>query len=263
MWAVMAQSVSAVAVEITAHRGASRLAPENTLGAVELGWQLGADSVEIDVYLTKDNRIVAIHDDDTKRTAGVSLVVAETNFDRLRELDVGRWKSPSWAGQRIPSLEELLPTIPDGKRLLIEVKCGPEIVPVLKDALKKSGVENNKCAVICFKAEVLLEVKRQMPHMHVQWLVGTIPERDKETKQIRVNVDEVVASCLRGKFDGLSVKRDSAIDVEFVKKFHDAGLQLHVWTVNSSQEAKRLAGRGVDAITTDQPGRLRQELAGR
>jgi len=263
MCAVLAQSASSVAVEITAHRGASHLAPENTLAAVELGWRLGADSVEIDVYLTKDNRIVAIHDEDTKRTARVLMVVAETDFDRLRKLDVGRWKSPRWAGQRIPSLEEVLATIPDGKRLLIEVKCGPEIVPVLNEVLTKSGVDNSKYAVICFKPKVLLEVKRQMPETHVQWLVGTIPERDKNTKQIRVNVDEVITSCLKGKFDGLSVKRDSEIDAEFVNKFHDAGLQLHVWTVNSSREAKRLAAHGVDAITTDQPGQLRRALAGR
>jgi len=250
------------AVEITAHRGASHLAPENTLAAVNLAWQLGADSVEIDVFQTKDGQIVVTHDEDTERTAGVRLKVADTSLDRLKELEVGRWKARRWAGQRIPTLKEVLATIPDGKRLLIEIKCGKEVVPELHRVLIASGKGPEQIAVIAADPHVLLAAKRAMPKLHVQWVVGTIPERDKRTRKVRVTVREVIASCRQGNFDGLSVRRDSEIDEDFVKQFHDAGLQLHVWTVNSAREVKRLSGLGVDGITTDRPGHVRKQLEG-
>jgi len=248
------------AVEITAHRGASHLAPENTLAAVNLAWQLGADSVEIDIFRTVDGKIVAIHDQDTRRTAGVKLKVTDTPLDRLRKLDVGRWKGQGWAGQQIPTLEEILTTIPDGKRLLIEIKCGKEVMPELHRILAASGKSPEQVAVIAFDHHVLLAAKKAMPKLHVQWVVGTLPERDRLTRNIRVTVQEVIASCRHGRFDGLSVRRDSEIDEDFVQQFHDAGLELHVWTVNSPEEAKKLVSLGVDAITTDRPGYMCKHL---
>jgi glycerophosphoryl diester phosphodiesterase len=249
------------AVEITAHRGASHLAPENTLAAVNLAWELGADSVEIDVFQTGDGRIAVIHDKDTMRTGGVKLKVADTSLDRLRQLDVGRWKGPRWTGQRIPTLEEVVATVPDKKRLLIEVKCGREIVPELQRVLAASGKRAEQTAVISGNADVLTTVKRAMPELLVQWVVGTIPERDKQTRDIRVTLRSVIDTCREASFDGLSIRHDSEIDADFVKQVHDAGLQLHVWTVNSAGEAKDLAGLGVDAITTDRPGYVRKHLS--
>ena len=92
-------------VEIIAHRGASHLAPENTLASVELAWKRGADAVEIDIWLTKDGRIVAIHDEDTERTTGRKWVIADHTLAELRRLDAGSWKDESYAGEPIPILE--------------------------------------------------------------------------------------------------------------------------------------------------------------
>ncbi len=83
----------AEAVEIIAHRGASHDAPENTLAAVNLGWKRNADAVEVDVYLSKDNRIVAIHDKNTKRTTGHDGLVKEMTWSELQKLDAGNWKN--------------------------------------------------------------------------------------------------------------------------------------------------------------------------
>ena len=250
-------------IEITAHRGASYLAPENTLAAIKLAWESGADSVEIDIYQTKDGQIVAIHDEDTKRTAGVKLPVADTSLARLRKLDVGRWKAAKYAGERIPTLAEVLATIPDGKRLLIEIKCGKEVVPALKRAIAAAGKRPQQTALIAFDAQVLFAAKQALPELHTQWVMGTIPERDKLTRRVRVSLADVIASCRSAKFSGLSVRRDSEIDAKFVKQIHDAGLELHVWTVNSPDEAKRFMNLGVDAITTDRPGYLRRKLNGK
>ena len=88
-------------VEIIAHRGASHLAPENTMASVLLGWEKGAD-VEVDVHLSQDQRIVVIHDASTKRTTGVDLKVADTPSHELRALDAGRLKGAEFAGEPIP-----------------------------------------------------------------------------------------------------------------------------------------------------------------
>ncbi|MHC4205315.1 MAG: glycerophosphodiester phosphodiesterase family protein, partial [Planctomycetota bacterium] len=125
-------------VEIIAHRGASHIAPENTMASVMLGWEKDAD-VEVDVYLTKDKKIVAIHDDTTERTAGIELNVAETNSEELLKLDVGSFKSEEYAGEQIPFLADIVETIPRGRKLYVEVKCGQEILPHLKELLAQSG----------------------------------------------------------------------------------------------------------------------------
>ncbi|MFV2065815.1 MAG: glycerophosphodiester phosphodiesterase family protein, partial [Pirellulales bacterium] len=97
---------------IVGHRGASHDAPENTLAAFQLAWQRGADGVEGDFYLTSDGHIVCIHDADTERVAGEKLIVAESTLADLRQLDVGAWKGERWRGEKIPTLEEVLATVP-------------------------------------------------------------------------------------------------------------------------------------------------------
>ena len=98
-------------VEIIAHRGDSYHAPENTMASFRLGWEKRAN-VELDVYLSKDNRMVVIHDASTKRTAGVDLKVKEARADQLRALDVGSFKSKKYAGERIPFLADAVHAIP-------------------------------------------------------------------------------------------------------------------------------------------------------
>jgi len=124
------------AVDIIGHRGASHDAPENTLAAFKLGWEQGADAVELDIWLTKDGKIVCLHDADTKRTTGVLKKVAESTLDELRTLDAGTWKDAKWRGEKLPTLTEALAAIPAGKRLVIEIKAGVEILPELARDLK-------------------------------------------------------------------------------------------------------------------------------
>ena len=123
--------------KLVAHRGTSHEAPENTVAAFRLAWEQGADAIEGDFYLSKDQQIVCIHDETTKRTSGEDRVVSECTLDELRRLDVGKWKHPRFEGERISTLAEVLRTVPDGKQIFIEIKCGPEIVPFLGPELKR------------------------------------------------------------------------------------------------------------------------------
>src|SRR5580698_8356847 len=102
-------------MEIIAHRGSSFEAPENTLAAVNLAWRQRADAVEIDVHLSRDGRLVVIHDSNTRRTTGVNRKVARQTLAELHALDAGRWKGLTWLGEKIPSLEEVLASVPPGK----------------------------------------------------------------------------------------------------------------------------------------------------
>jgi glycerophosphoryl diester phosphodiesterase len=245
------------AVEIIAHRGASHDAPENTVAAFHVAWEQRADAAELDVYLTKDGRLAVIHDKDTKRTAeGKSLVVAESTFADLRALDVGRWKAERFKGEKIPSLPEMFATVPDGRRVFVEVKCGPEAVPELVRVLSDSKLKPTQTPVIAFDSQVIAAVKKARPEVPAYWLVNLTPKNAD-----RLTADAVVEKARTCQADGVDVSASPLLDAAYVKTLRAAGLKLYVWTVNDVPTAKRLVELKVDGITTDRPGWLREQLA--
>lgn len=243
-------------VEIIAHRGASFDAPENTLAAIKLAWEQGADACEFDVWLSRDGQIVLIHDRDTKRVAGLDRPVVEQTYAELRRLDVGRWKQERFAGERIPLLAEVLATVPAGKRVFIEVKCGPEIVPELTRVLTASPLAREQVAVISFHEEVIAAWKKRRPDWQAYWVVNIDPKKRKQPT-LAENLIQIAKTIGA---DGLDLSAHSNLDSAFAKKVQAAGLTLYVWTVNDVQVARRMLDLGVAGITTDRPGWLRQQL---
>jgi glycerophosphoryl diester phosphodiesterase len=152
---------------LIAHRGASREAPENTLAAFRLAWQQGADGIEADFRLTRDGRVVCLHDASTGRTAGVDLAVADASLDELQLLDVGRWKEARWQGERIPSMEEVLTQLPAGKRIFIELKSGPEIIDPLHHILSACSVPSGQLILLAFDVQLVARLKQQLPGIRV------------------------------------------------------------------------------------------------
>ena len=150
-------------VVIVAHRGASHDAPENTLAGFKLAWEFQADAIEGDFYLTRDQQIVCIHDDTTERVARLNLPVSQSTLAELQQLDVGSWKDERFADQRIPTLSEVLAVVPCEKRIFIEIKCGPEIVPFLAEALQRSRLTTMQTVLISFKPEVISAAKSAIP----------------------------------------------------------------------------------------------------
>lgn len=248
------------AVDIIGHRGASYDAPENTVASVELAWEQDADAAEIDVYLTKDKRIIALHDKTTKKTTGVEWKPAERTLADLATLDAGSWKSPKYAGERIPTLEAVLQTVPDGRRLVIEIKSGPEILPHLQKVLENSPKYPDQVVIIAFDWDNITGAKTRMPEVPCYWLYGTTPKVDKKTGKISDRPDELLARCKAAGLDGLDIKYDSAITPKFMSKMKSVGLELIVWTVNEPEVARRMAELGVAGITTDRPAWLREQL---
>lgn len=239
--------------EIIAHRSYSYVAPENTLAAINLAWLVGADAVEIDIYLTTDNRIVLFHDRTTARTTGLDLTVSESSFDQLRSLDFGKWKGDQWAGEKIATLEEALPTIPEGKRMFVEIKCHSEIIPHFLKVFDASGVKDEQVAIICFYEDVIKDIKAIRPSLEAYWLCSTD----------RKPTEELIEVARSANADGLDAMVCEAFNEEFVSKVRDVGLGVYVWTVDDDTEALRMVRTDVDGITTNRPPEIMALLEGR
>jgi glycerophosphoryl diester phosphodiesterase len=142
--------VSAQIPLLIAHRGESRDAPENTLAAFDLAWERGARAIECDVHLTRDGKLAVIHDANTRRIGGPNLLLRIQTLAQLQLLDAGSWKSRKWAGVRIPSIEEVLDSVPARGRIFIELKEGPECVPAVVRAIKRCRLKNSQIVVMSF-----------------------------------------------------------------------------------------------------------------
>jgi glycerophosphoryl diester phosphodiesterase len=246
-----------MALELVAHRGASADAPENTLAAIELAWRQGADAVEADFRLTRDGHVVALHDHSLLRMAGVDLRVANATLAELRQFVIGAAPAP-FAPQKIPTLDELLATTRD-KRFYVEIKCGAEIADALARAVRGSPVAEEQIVLICFSAELLVEVRRSLPRSPTYLVVEFL--RDPESGQWHPDVLDSLAEAQRYGLSGLDLMAARAADADLLCRVRDAGLDVCVWTVDSPEEAKRLIDLGIRRITTNRPGWLRNQLA--
>jgi glycerophosphoryl diester phosphodiesterase len=245
-------------VEIIAHRGASRDAPENTLASLRLGFEQGADVGELDIRLTRDDEIVLMHDPTTGRTAMVDLAIRETPLAVLKRLDVGRWRGIAWARERIPTLEEVLAILPSGKRLFIEIKCGPEVLPPLKRVLRRMPLLS-QIAIIGFDWETMREAKTLFPQMECYWLSAFKSERANKNRG--PSTERLMERALAAKLDGLNLLHSGRIDAALVRKAHRAGLKVYVWTVDNPRRAQKLAALGIDGVATNRAGWMRRRLA--
>lgn len=235
------------AVEIIAHRGASYLAPENSVAASRLAWELGADAVECDIYLSKDNRIMVNHDATTKRTSGKDYTIKNTPSDTLRKLDIGFLKDPKYKGEKIPFLEEIIQAVPVGKELVVEIKCGSEVLPELKKTINNFG-KARRFVFIGFDFQTISDAKKAFPENSCYWLCSN-------AELLKKNLPLVPKSGL----EGISLSWN-IVSKEVVNEAEKLNLELFSWTVDNPEEAKRLISLGVKGITTNRPGWLNEQI---
>ncbi len=247
--------------EIIAHRGASSTAPENTLAAFDLAWRQEADAIECDIHLSRDGHCVVSHDDSLARTSGSDLKISQSTLADLKKLDVGRWKGGSWAGQAVPSLEEVLAKVPPGKRILIEVKSGPKTVPALKNDMSNSHLALQQAAVISFDADVISAVKLAMPRVEA-YLLSCL-ERGSTAGKWTPGNDDLLAMARACNADGLDLSAGAGVNEELAGMMRAAGLKIFVWTVDAPEEMRRFIDLGVDGITTDCPDLARRQILDR
>ncbi len=237
------------ATTIVAHRGTSADAPENTLSAFNLAWEMGADAIEGNFRLTSDNRVICFHDATTERVTNEDLVISETRWDVLKDLEVKVEKRTSSGVARIPLLEEVLETVPVGKGIVIEIKSDKRIVSFLLEVLAASSIGMEQVFVISFDSEVLTEVKRLEPTLKTGFLI----KRTLRGLSLKPSLASMVKDAKAIGCEAISVNAHPTMGLDLAEKLRGHGFELHVWTVDSPKWAKILAKSGVHSITTNRP----------
>jgi len=216
------------------HKGASAIAPENTLKAFERAIELKADFIEFDIHYTSDKEIIIHHDEDTLSTSGVFKRIKDTSLEELKKLDVGE-------GEQIPTLRELI-KISKGK-----IKLQPEIkAPGLAHDLVNILRENNlveTSLVSCFEVVELLQIKEIEPQLKLGYL---IPKALTKFQPIK----HYIKRAVENQFYAIHPYH-TAVNKKLIEFSHERGLKINVWTINEEEIMKRLIDLGVDGIFTD------------
>jgi len=185
--------------------------------------------------------------------------VADSTLAELQALDVGTWKAARYRGERMPTLAQVLDVVPPGKKILIEIKSGPEIVPKLVEVLQATQLPRSQIIVIAFQEPVVVAVKRHLPELKVYWLAGF--KQDKQTKVWSPTVDELLRTFDRLPADGLDVQGNRQfVDRTLVDQLRQRGKEFHVWTIDEPDDARHFQSLGADSITTNRPAAIRAAL---
>jgi glycerophosphoryl diester phosphodiesterase len=233
-----------IALLIIGHRGASGHAPENTLAAFKKAVALGAAFIETDLQLSRDARFVAIHDDTVDRTTGGQGKVHDQTLAVLRRLDAGSWFGSEYAGERIPTLEEILEFSKKNDVVFyLELKpsgsWGGE--HALIGALRESG-EVARVVVISFDPAILASLRKIEPTL----MTGVLYDGqldDPLTSAADVGARQIVV-------------RGDLVTPTMIEQAHARDLQVVCWTVNHPAHIRLLMAAGVDGIMSDYPDRL-------
>jgi glycerophosphoryl diester phosphodiesterase len=237
-----------------AHRGASGHAPQNTLAAFLLAAEMGADGVELDVHLAKDGEVVVVHDATVDATTDGQGRVGSMTVSELQTLDAGGWYSEQFAGEHIPTLQEVFDAI--GHRLLInvEIKTEPGHHPMALEAEVVRLIEDNhivdRIIVSSFSPKSLRRVRKLNPNIPLGLLYGK-PEPAFLPLLLR---------WLSVPYDALHPEH-SMVHPRYLAQAKRWSKRMNVWTVNDADDMRRLRDLGVDGIITNYPETLRDVLA--
>ena len=246
---------------ITGHRGASSVAPENTLSAFRTAWEIGCDAVEGDFRLTRDGIIVCIHDANTQRTTGIDKEISEVSFSSLQKLDFGAWKDARFAGEACPTIDEVLATVPPHRHIFIELKTGPEIIQPLKTSLHKSSLLKEQIILITFNKETANQCKRFLPEYRLHWLTEFQRLENKPNSWFP-SAKELATTAHGIGADGVGLQANRhAVTKQFLRQLRAAGIsEFHVWTVDDPEDVNFFIHEGAFAVATNTPSRLRDHI---
>lgn len=236
---------------VIGHRGACALAPENTLASFALAMQQGADAIEFDVKLTADDQVVIMHDASVDRTTNGKGKVNGLSLAEIKELDAGGKYSSDFSGENVPMLSQVFEQLGGRIRMNVELTnySSPfdRLVPEVCKLVNEYQVQDH-ILFSSFFARNLHQAKRLLPDVPCGLLafpgwMGYQARRNgwRKYQALHPFLDETTPAL--------------------VEKVHQAGMRVHVWTVNEEADLKRLLASGVDGIFTDNPGFLRKILA--
>lgn len=233
-------------VVIIAHRGASHVAPENTLAAIKKAIELGAEYAEVDVYQTKDGELVLLHDEKLERTTSIKGKIWDLTLEELKQLDIGSWFGKEFKGEPIPTLREAIQLVKGKIKLNIEIKIKreePEIVQKVIGLIRAEEFEKD-CVVTSFDRKTVEEVKKIAPDIETGFIF------DKEYP----------AGIFEGSWDALCCDY-RLVNREFVRKARESKKIVYAWTANSRRVMRKLIDLKIDGIITNRPGLLKKVLS--
>ena len=229
---------------VIAHRGSSAAAPENTIAAFERAITDGADAIELDVHLSRDDHPVVIHDETLERTTNGSGPVRGHTMRELKRLDAGAWRGRAFAGQRLQTLQEVLERFRGRTRFWIELKGGSELYPDIEErivGLLEVYDVIDGALVQSFDHAALARLRGFSRELSLGALLARAPL--DVARDVPPIADAVCASAeILGAPEREAIRR--------------SGRQCHVWTVNEPALMDRLVGLAVDGIITDRPALL-------
>lgn len=236
---------------VIAHRGAARRAPENTLASFRLAADLGADAVELDARLTADGEVVVLHDKLLDRTTNGSGPVSQRTRHEVQALDAGAMFSPDFAGERIPTLDQVFEAV--GGRLLINVELKnydsafDRLVATVASCVRAHGLQR-RVLLSCFSPISLWTAHLVAPEIpralllyagQPRWMRAVFPR---------------IAFCQAHH------PQDSMTDMRLLESLRRGGRRVNVWTVNSQGRMRELLAFGCDGLITDVPEVARKAI---
>jgi glycerophosphoryl diester phosphodiesterase len=230
--------------EIMAHRGSSKAAPENTMAAIRQAIEDGADWVEIDVQETADGEVVVFHDSDFMKLAGSDLKIWGATMEDLKDIDIGSWFAPEFKAERVPSLGEVLDECKGRIRVNIELKYyghDQQLEQRVAGIVEARGMAADVMAM-----SLKMDKVRKMKAMRPDWKVGLLMSVSAGRLE-RIEADFLAVNA-------------GFVNRSLIRRAHDSGREVYVWTVNDAATMSAMISRGVDGLLTDKPALARTVL---
>ena len=225
-------------IKVLGHRGCAGLEPENTIRAFKKALDLGVDLIEFDVRMTRDKKLVVIHDEKLDRTTNGCGFVSDFDFEEIRGFDAGK-------GEKIPSFEEAINFLKNEKpTIVIEIK-EPETTEKVLKIVKKENLEN-KIIIVSFWFDALRKIKEIAPEV-------------KTGALFRKKVKDMISLIREIRADGLGLEYHS-VDEKIVKECHRNKIEINAWTVNEFEDIRKMIKLGVDIISSNYPNRVLEIL---
>lgn len=235
-----------IVMNVIAHRGASAYAPENTLAAFREAIRIGTRSCEFDVQQTHDNTLVVLHDSDLRRVGNINARVNQLSLRELQDIDVGKWFSKTFVGERVPTLWQVLKLLRKLQTIHLEIKT---------DKIHYRGIEQrvvhkthqagvwSRTIISSFNHRTLHRVRTLSVDARLGYLVGSTAIHRAIREATKLRCESVHVSTRQ-------------VNLAWVNEVHHAGMKINVYTVNTISEARKLNRLGVDGIFSNRPNLL-------
>lgn len=257
--AILLISVTTMAqdIKVTAHRGASGYAPENTVSAVKKALEIGVDRIEIDVQQTSDGVVVLLHDKTLNRTTNAKGKVGKMTFSELKEVRANAKFENEFPNELIPTLEQVFKLLDGTTEFVIEIKAGDKTYPGIEDnvaALIKKYKAEKWALVHSFNDKVLERLHKNHPSIRLQKLFVSYSGGlllDFKLHAVSLSEYDYV--------EGFGISLSSA-KMKLVDKIHALDKKVHVWTVNDPADIQRMIDLEVDGIISNYPDKVNELL---